>query len=142
MLKIKELHDESDITNAFPLMAQLRARIHADTFVAEVRRQQADGYDLIAAFDEDRVVGLAGIRRAHTLSRGPHLFVDDLVTHHTLRGRGVGTALLTWLEALARTEGFPGIYLDSRATAKGFYEKLGFTFLTAVPCWKDVTGTA
>ncbi|HXG57303.1 MAG TPA: GNAT family N-acetyltransferase [Vicinamibacterales bacterium] len=142
MPTIIELQDEPDITRAFPLMSQLRDRIHAETFVAEVRRQQADGYHLIAAIEADRIVGLAGIRRSHTLSRGPHLFVDDLVTDDARRGRGVGTALMAWLEGLARAEGLPRIYLDSRATAQGFYEKLGFTFLTAVPSWKDVAGTA
>jgi hypothetical protein len=31
------------------------------------------------------------------------------------------------------------VYLDSRATARGFYERVGFTFLTAVPCWIETS---
>ena len=30
------------------------------------------------------------------------------------------------------------MYLDSRVTAKGFYERAGFTFLTSIPCWVDI----
>jgi GNAT superfamily N-acetyltransferase len=139
MLNIKELITDEEIAGAFALMAQLRDRIAADTFLQEVRGQQLDGYHLIAAFDGTQLVGLAGIRSTHTLSRGPHLFVDDLVTDQAVQRQGVGTALMQWLERLAEREGLPRIYLDSRATARGFYEKAGFTFLTAIPCWKAAT---
>jgi GNAT superfamily N-acetyltransferase len=138
MLMTRELRSNKEITAAFPLMSTLRDRIRADTFVGEVRRQQAEGYELIGAFDGTRLVALAGVRRAHTLARGEHLFVDDLVTDETLRGAGHGSALMRWLAIRAAAEGIERIYLDSRITAKGFYEKLGFTFHTSVPCWMDV----
>jgi len=135
----KALETDQEIAEAFPLMSALRDRIRAETFVAEIRRQQQDGYELIGGFDEGRLVTLAGIRRSHTLSRGEHLFVDDLVTDESSRGRGYGRETMAWLAAMARTERIPRIYLDSRLTARGFYERVGFTFLTAIPCWLDVT---
>jgi len=134
----KTLRTVDELTSACPLMATLRDRIHAETFVAEVRRQQQDGYELIGAFDAERLVALAGIRRSHTLSRGEHLFVDDLVTDESVRGRGYGRALMEWLANRARSEGFGRMYLDSRITARGFYEKLGFVFHTSIPCWLDL----
>ena len=79
------------------------------------------------------------MRRSHTLSRGEHLFVDDLVTAEDARGRGHGRAMLEWLGRQAAAEGIPRIYLDSRATAKGFYERIGYTFLTSIPCWKETS---
>ena len=82
-------------------------------------------------------MALAGVRRSHTLSRGEHLFVDDLVTAEDVRGRGHGRAMLDWLGEQAAAEGIPRVYLDSRATAKGFYERAGFTFLTSIPCWRE-----
>ena len=138
----KALETDQEIADAFPLMSALRDRIRAETFVAEIRRQQQDGYELIGGFDEGRLVTLAGIRRSHTLSRGEHLFVDDLVTDESSRGRGYGRETMAWLAAMARTERIPRIYLDSRLTARGFYERVGFTFLTAIPCWLDVTPTS
>jgi hypothetical protein len=86
MADIRELRSDSEIIAAFPLMSELRDRIQADTFLAEVRRQQAQGYELIGAFEGGRLVALAGVRRTHTLSRGEHLFVDDLITEARVRG--------------------------------------------------------
>jgi ribosomal protein S18 acetylase RimI-like enzyme len=133
----RTLTTDAQIAEAYPLMAELRDRIRRDSFVAEVRRQQQDGYELIGGFDGARLVALAGIRRSHTLSRGEHLFVDDLVTDTSVRGQGHGRAMMDWLAARARAEGIPRIYLDSRLTARGFYERIGFTFQTSIPCWRD-----
>jgi ribosomal protein S18 acetylase RimI-like enzyme len=137
-MDIRELHADAAILDVFPLMKTLRDRITHDTFLQDVRRQQAQGYRLLGGFDNRAAVVLAGIRRAHTLSRGDHLFVDDLVTDASVRGAGHGRAMMRWLARHAAAECIPRIYLDARITAKGFYEKLGFTFHTSVPCWIDV----
>lgn len=138
----RELSSDDEIHAAYPLMSVLRDRIRPETFLHEVRRQQRQGYQLIGAFDGHRLVGLAGIRRSHTLSRGDHLFVDDLVTAPGEQGRGYGAALLRWLGARAVAEGIPRLYLDSRDTAKGFYAKIGLRFLTSVPCWIEAAALA
>jgi GNAT superfamily N-acetyltransferase len=149
-MTFRTLETDDDVAAAFPLMAMLRDRITAETFVAEVRRQMLGGYELVGGFaDADdarggggRLVALAGIRRSHTLSRGAHLFVDDLVTDQSQRGRGYGREMIAWLADRARAEGYARIYLDSRDTAKGFYEKIGFVFLTSIPCWLDIRDRA
>jgi GNAT superfamily N-acetyltransferase len=140
-MEIRELRSDTEILAAFPLMAELRDRIRAQTFLSEVRRQQIEGYRLFGGFDGERLVCLAGIRRSHTLSRGEHLFMDDLVTLEKERGRGWGARMIAWLADRARAEGLPRIYLDSRATAKGFYEKQGFTMLTSIPCWLEISSS-
>ena len=138
-MTIHQLRSDDEITAAFPLMRQLRDRLHADTFLQEVRRQQAQGYELIGAFADGRLVALAGVRRTHTLSRGEHLFVDDLVTDASVQGCGYGSALVRWLAVRAAAEGIPRLHLDSRITARGFYERLAFTFHTSIPCWLEVS---
>ena len=135
---IRELSTDPAIPTAFPLMHLLRERISRDTFVREVRRQQTDGYRLIGGYQTDAPVVLAGIRRGHTLSRGDHLFVDDLVSDPAVRGAGYGREMMHWIAQEAASAGVPRIYLDARITAKGFYEKLGFTFHTSIPSWIDV----
>lgn len=137
-MDIRELHTDADIIAAFPLMRELRDRIAPDTFLDEVRRQQGQGYQLFAGFKGAAPVVLAGVRRAHTLSRGDHLFVDDLVSGAPGRGAGYGRTMMRWLARRAAAEGIPRMYLDARITAKGFYEKLGFSFHTSIPCWIDV----
>jgi GNAT superfamily N-acetyltransferase len=137
-MDFRELTTDPEILGAFPLMSQLRDRIRADTFLAEVRREQAEGYRLYGGFEGDRLVTLAGVRQTHTLARGEHLFVDDLVTLAEERARGHGKALLSWLAGRAGEVGIRRIHLDSRSTARGFYEKIGFTFSTSLPCSVDV----
>jgi GNAT superfamily N-acetyltransferase len=137
-MDFRELTTDAELSSAFPLMSALRDRIQEATFLAEVRRQQIEGYRLYGAFEGDRLVCLAGVRRTHTLARGEHLFVDDLVTLADERGKGHGKALLAWLAARAAEQGVKRIHLDSRSTAKGFYEKVGFVFATSIPCSVDV----
>jgi GNAT superfamily N-acetyltransferase len=137
-MDVRELHSEAEIADAFPLMSSLRDRIKPESFVREVRRQQVEGYRLFGGFEGGRLLVLAGVRRTHTLSRGEHLFVDDFVTAEDAQGRAYGATMMRWLAKRAHDEGLSRIYLDSRATAKGFYERLGFTFLTSTPCWIDV----
>lgn len=55
-----------------------------------------------------------------------------------MRGNGHGQALVRWLAERADTERIARIYLDSRFTAKGLYERIGFASLTSLPCWLDV----
>jgi GNAT superfamily N-acetyltransferase len=135
---IRILETDADVLAAFRLMSVLRDRIKADTFLAEIRRQQRDGYQLIGGFADETLVALAGSRPGHTLSRGEHVFVDDLVTDPDRRGERYGTALLAWIAARAKAAGVPRVYLDSRLTAKGYYEQVGFTMLSSIPCWIDV----
>jgi ribosomal protein S18 acetylase RimI-like enzyme len=135
---IREIQTDADIAQAFPLMKSLRDRISQTTFASEIRRQQTLGYQLFGGFESEHLVVLAGVRRSHTLSRGDHLFVDDLVSDEAVRGAGHGREIMRWLARRAAADGIPHIYLDARITAKGFYEKLGFTFHTSIPCWIDV----
>ena len=141
-LEIRPLSGDAEIAAAYPLARQLRDRIREETFLAEVRRQAIQEYRLYGGYEDGRLVVLAGVRRSHTLSRGEHLFVDDLVTAEDARGRGHGRAMLEWLGRQAASEGIPRIYLDSRTTAKGFYERLGYTFLTSIPCWKETLSSS
>jgi GNAT superfamily N-acetyltransferase len=137
-LIVRELLADREIAAAFPLMRELRDRLREETFLAEVRRQRAEGDRLFAGFEGERLVALAGVRRSHTLACGEHLFVDDLVTEEGARGKGYGRELLRGVASRAAAEGLARIYLDSRATAKGFYEKLGFRFHTSVPCGIEI----
>jgi GNAT superfamily N-acetyltransferase len=135
MIEVRELATDDQVAGAYRLVAELRPHLLPEAFVATVRRQQRDGYRLYGGFAGSGLVVAAGARDAHTLSRGPHLFVEDLVTLRTEQGKGYGTAMLRWLARHAAERGLGRLYLDSRDTALAFYKQLGFTPMTAVPCW-------
>lgn len=55
------------------------------------------------------------------------LFIKYLIVPDALRGQGLGRALMTEAERIARTRGYLGLFLDTfDFQAKPFYLKLGF----------------
>ena len=138
-LAITELNRDEELAAAYPLMAELRPRVRQEDFIPQVRAQQREGYRLLAGSVGGRPVTLAGYRVSITLVRGRHLFVDDLVTAATEQGKGYGKAMLRRLAEIARAEGLDRVYLDSRDTARTFYEQVGFTMNTSIPCYIEAT---
>src|SRR5438445_4669342 len=115
-LDVHPLTTDEQILAAYDLMAVLRPRLKRETFLETVRAQMTDGYELAGGFVAGRLVVLAGFRRSRTLSRGPHLFVDDLVTAPDEQGKGYGTAMLRHLAHVAIDSGLTHVWLDSRDT--------------------------
>lgn len=134
-LVITELTSDAQLQAAYPVLSFLRDRLCPETFLDEIRLQEEDGYRLYGGSVDATIVAIAGIRPAHTLARGKHVFIDDLATLPEFQGKGHATRMLRHLAQRAAAEGWPRIYLDSRDTARGFYEKIGFQCLTSVPCW-------
>jgi GNAT superfamily N-acetyltransferase len=81
--------------------------------------QRPEGYRVVAVFEDgsDEAVAVAGFRVGHMLSRGRHLYVDDLSTLPSARRRGYGRALLDWLDEEARREECDRLHLDSGVEA-------------------------
>ena len=98
------------------------------------------GLRYLAAYENDRCIGVAGWRVVATTAGIRKLYVDDLVTTAANRSRGVGTALLAALEERARAAGCQVLDLDSgaqRVDAHRFYlrerlEITGFHFARRV----------
>jgi GNAT superfamily N-acetyltransferase len=137
-IEFNELTTPAEIATAYDVMAVLRPHVPRDAFAGRVVAQQRDGYRLIGGLANGRIVTVAGFRFALTLARGPHLFVDDLVTAADEQGKGYGAAMLEHLKEIAAERGMSRVWLDSRETARTFYEKVGFTVHTSLPCWIDV----
>ena len=97
-------------------LLELRTHFGDEAAVAErARAQRAEGYRLVAAFEpgEEQAVAVAGFRIARNLAWGRHLYVDDLSTRASHRGRGHGAALMEWVAEEARREGCAELHLDS-----------------------------
>lgn len=113
---------------AFPVVAQLRTALDEAEFLRRVQRQSFSGYELVGAFRDDQLVGVLGMRPVHTLARGGHLHVDDLVVDAGLRSGGIGRALLAFAEEDARSRGLGAVFLDARREAIPFYERESYAF--------------
>lgn len=122
-MTIRDAATDEEILAAYPVMAELRPHLIRDEFVERVRRQQASGYVLTTAGD-DEVLAAAGWRFGENLAWGRFLYIDDLVTATSARSRGFGGALLDHLVERARTAGCDEFHLDSgvqRFGAHRFY---------------------
>ncbi|MGX1789351.1 GNAT family N-acetyltransferase [Bosea sp. NPDC055332] len=126
-------------TQAFPVIAQLRSALDEAEFLRRVQRQSFSGYELVGAFRDGALVGVLGMRPVHTLARGPHLHVDDLVVDERVRSGGIGKALLAFAEEDARARGLTAVFLDARREAIPFYERERYAFHTA-PSMKKLLG--
>ncbi|MFY2565538.1 GNAT family N-acetyltransferase [Achromobacter ruhlandii] len=126
---------------AFPLIRQLRTALDEAEFLQRVRRQSHGGYELVGAYRDGRLIGVMGMRPVHTLARGPHLHVDDLVVDEAVRGSGAGRALMAYAEADARARGMGAVFLDARPDAIPFYEREQYT-LHAAPSMRKLIGLA
>jgi GNAT superfamily N-acetyltransferase len=119
----------------FPVIAQLRPHLDAKEFLDRARRQSHGGYELVGAYRNGALIGVLGMRPVHTLARGPHLHVDDIVIDEAERRAGGGRALMAYAEADARARGMTAVFLDARPEAIGFYQAIGYALHT-VPSMK------
>ncbi|HEX6689018.1 MAG TPA: GNAT family N-acetyltransferase [Solirubrobacterales bacterium] len=119
---------------AFAAMQALRSDLGDEpSFVRRVDEvQRAEGYRLVAAFEEGEpsACAVAGFRTAHSLAWGHYLYVDDLSTLPAARGRGNARKLLEWLLEEAGRLGCGQLHLDSgvgidRADAHRLYLRSG-----------------
>lgn len=117
---------ESDL---LPVLRELRPHLTADLFASIYAEGHVQGLRYTAAYDGDHCVGVAGWRVLANTDAVRKLYVDDLVTTQSERGRGVGPALLANLAQRAAAAGCRILDLDSgiqRADAHRFYMREGF----------------
>ncbi|MEW5708493.1 MAG: GNAT family N-acetyltransferase [Pseudomonadota bacterium] len=133
---------ERGLPAAYAVLRELRTHLTWELFLERLARQQrAYGYRLFGAFQLGELVGVMGMRPLETMSRGPHLHIDDLVVSGRARRRGVGRRLLAYAEGYAREQGLNAVFLDSRADAVTFYAALGYRPHTATVMRKDFIET-
>lgn len=111
--------------------AELSAAYPPDQrFALDVEALVARGVRFALARLDGRPVGCGGIEIAGDAAELKRMFVAPEV-----RGRGVGMALLAFLEAEARRQGIRRLVLetgDAQAAALALYARAGFV---RVPCW-------
>ncbi len=102
---------------------QLRPQLALD-YAAKMQRVFAQGGRMVLAVEDELVLGLAVWRSYENTHNDLQLYVDDLVTDRDCRSRGVGRALIDWLDSRARTLAAGALTLDSgtqRVDAHRFY---------------------
>lgn len=106
-------------TNAADYTPEIISTVAAGFSPEAITRLMAGRRVLVAVYADD-VVGTASLDGAVVRS----VFVSP-----DFQRRGIGVALMTAIEALARAMASPRLLVPSSVTAEGFYARLGFVAL-------------
>ena len=102
---------------------QLRPGLPAD-YAGRMKEVFASGAEMAVAVVDGRVAGITVFRVLEKTFTGRELYCDDLVTDEQQRSKGVGRALIAYMEKLGRQRGCHTLALDSgthRQQAHKFY---------------------
>ncbi len=78
---------------------------------------------LMASFEDDEMLGCCMLTKTEDAST---LRLRQMAVPKNLQGKGIGAALLTFAENVARDKGYKKIMMHARDTAIGFYERAGY----------------
>lgn len=139
MTKIKELRNELEWKEAYPVMKQLRTHLDEANYLHLVKEaSEKENYKIFALYHQDKIVAAIGFMPMITLYNGKFLWICDLVTDENSRSQGYGRVLLSFAEEWAKNKGFQIVSLSSglqRVDAHRFYEtkmdydKVSYVFL-------------
>jgi Acetyltransferase (GNAT) family. len=121
-------HSNAWLARCAEVHRQLRPQL-PDDYSGRMAQVFASGGRMIAAVENEKVLGLAVFRVLSKTSSGCELYVDDLLTAEGERSRGVGQMLVEWLKRWGRENGCWTLTLDSgtqRYRAHRFYMREGF----------------
>lgn len=120
----------AQIQACFPCFQELRPHLTNITqFANQILSQQQEGYQIAFIMDAGAVAACIGYRYLTTLAWGRILYIDDLITHPTYRGKGYGRQLLQHTIQLAKTTNCHQVHLDTgymRHDAHRVYLNQGF----------------
>ena len=102
-----------ELESCFSAFATLRPHLKAADFLAQVRRQEAQSYQILALRHEGQIKSAAGFRIAEFLAWGKVLYIDDLTTLVDARRHGYAGAILDWLIGHAKHLQCAGVHLDT-----------------------------
>jgi GNAT superfamily N-acetyltransferase len=139
LLLIKELKNEKEWKEAYPVMKQLRTHLDEGQFLDLVQEAtQKEHYKIAALYDNEKMVAVTGFMPMITLYNGRFIWVCDLVTDSNSRSKGYGEALLNYVHNWSKENGYDIVSLSSglqRTDAHRFYEykmeydKVSYVFL-------------
>lgn len=97
----------------FSVLKELRPHVTEEDFLAKVKRQQKQGYQLVYLKDANVIESVAGFRIYETMFSEKMLYVDDLVTSPHKRSQGYGQLMFDWLINHAKENHCQQLHLDS-----------------------------
>lgn len=90
-------------------------------FTSDELEEEKDNI-LIAAFEDDQILGCCMLVEEQPGT----VRLRQMAVLNNLQGKGIGRAIMSFAENIARDRGYKVLSMHARANATGFYEKMGY----------------
>lgn len=123
-MQIIELTDEKEILDTYPLLAQLYEELSYEQYESYIKDLLPLGYRRIVVLEDGNAIASAGLLEGVHFRFGKYMYINDLITDSAHRSRGIGKALIHWIQQNAIERGCKSIKLASnvnRHKAHRFY---------------------
>jgi GNAT superfamily N-acetyltransferase len=132
MSDIREV-PEGETQRVAPALLELRVDAGPlERLIERVDAQRAAGYRVVGAFEEgdEDAQAVIGFKVTENLVWGRYLYIEDVVTRPSGRGKGHAPALMSWVLDQGRAAGCASVHLNSgtgadRRGAHRFYFNSG-----------------
>ena len=128
-IRLHHVEDPQACAACFDLMRELRPHLEsAQAFHRQIERQASQAYRLLAAWENEQAVALAGYRVQENLLYGRFVYIDDLVVAPQARSHGLGKKMIDAVREQARQLGCAHLVLDTglaNALGQRFYFRQG-----------------
>lgn len=128
--QIIEIKQEEEIEKCWEVISLLRPHLDQNNWIKIIlEMMKNEKYSIAAIADENKFVAFAGYRMMNSLHSGHIIYIDDLCTLETHRGKGLATQLLDYVEDISRKMNLDAVVLDTdfhNNTAQKVYFKNGF----------------
>ena len=132
-ITIKKLDSKVEITLAFPILIQHHKHINEEDFLKYIDEILAEkNYQMIGAYIEETLVGIAGYWILTRFYSGRYVQVGNMVVDENYRSLGIGKTMLNFIENEGKKRDCQHFILDSRLDNKkshDFYLREGFEIM-------------
>jgi GNAT superfamily N-acetyltransferase len=114
-MEIKEALTKEQILFCGDALLEFRQNINPETYADQILNMMKAGFKLIYIPNEDNssAAAIAGFRIFEMLRTVTMIYIDDLFTAPSGRGKGYAGALLDYIDAIAVKNGIATVHLDS-----------------------------
>ena len=110
-----------DIDKLIPALLELRPHRSRKELKEMIAKMMVDGVRLIYIGNDEIAFSVAAYRKLNMIFSGRTLYLDDLITINTHRGKGYAGRLIDWLIAYGENNSYDLLSLDSGFNRKDAY---------------------
>ncbi len=112
-MDIHYLTSNAELYSIFPLVRQHHTTMKDEDFESLIQEMKETGYRTIGAFKDQRLCATVGFWIGVRFYCGKYMYINNFIVDNTIRGQGIGSYVMNWLEEEAKKLGCKAIVLDS-----------------------------